>query len=198
MMHRKCGRGTKQPCMKDNCCSKNFPKPYNKITKTNEDGFPEMRRRKPEEDGNSWINYKGECYTNEDVVPYNPYLLMKYQCHINVEVCSTIKAVKYLFKYVYKGSDRATVKIGAQKENVELEEEEIDEISSYQDCRYIGSYEAMWRTLNFPIQEQKPKVEQLDIHLKDNQTVYWKENKELQRNILDIQCISIHIQQGDL
>jgi hypothetical protein len=28
-------------------------------------------------------------------------------CHINVEVCSSITAVKYLYKYVYKGHDRA-------------------------------------------------------------------------------------------
>jgi len=29
--------------------------------------------------------------------------------HINVEVCSSVKAAKYLFKYVYKGADRAGV-----------------------------------------------------------------------------------------
>lgn len=27
-------------------------------------------------------------------------------CHINVEVCLTIKAVKYLYKYMYKGHDK--------------------------------------------------------------------------------------------
>ncbi|DAZ98750.1 TPA: LOW QUALITY PROTEIN: hypothetical protein N0F65_003806, partial [Lagenidium giganteum] len=37
---------------------------------------------------------------NRDVVPYNPYLCRKYDCdcHINVEVCSSVKRVKYLFK----------------------------------------------------------------------------------------------------
>jgi hypothetical protein len=40
------------------------------------------------------------------IVPYNPYLSTKYDCHLNVEVCSTIRAVKYLYKYVYKGHDR--------------------------------------------------------------------------------------------
>jgi hypothetical protein len=43
------------------------------------------------------------------VIPYNPYLTMRYQCHINVEVCNSITAVKYLYKYVYKGHDRALV-----------------------------------------------------------------------------------------
>lgn len=32
------------------------------------------------------------------VVPYNPYLLKRYNCHMNVEVCSGIRAVKYLYK----------------------------------------------------------------------------------------------------
>ncbi len=46
-------------------------------------------------------------FDNRWVVPYNPYLTMRYQCHINVEVCSSITTMKYLYKYVYKGHDRA-------------------------------------------------------------------------------------------
>jgi hypothetical protein len=41
------------------------------------------------------------------VVPYNPYLSLLFNCHINVEVCTSIAVVKYLYKYVYKGHDRA-------------------------------------------------------------------------------------------
>jgi len=39
---------------------------------------------------------------------------MWYQCHINVEVCSSITAMKYLYKYVYKGHDRALVVVQAE------------------------------------------------------------------------------------
>ena len=46
---------------------------------------------------------------NRWVVPYNPYLLLKYNAHINVEICCTVSAVKYLYKYVYNGHDRAIV-----------------------------------------------------------------------------------------
>ncbi len=49
----------------------------------------------------------GFVFDNRWVVPYNPYLTMWYQCHINVEVCSSITVVKYFYKYVYKGHDRA-------------------------------------------------------------------------------------------
>ena len=40
-----------------------------------------------------------------DVRIRNPYL----RCHINLDVCSTVTAVKYLYKYVYKGSDTAEI-----------------------------------------------------------------------------------------
>ena len=39
---------------------------------------------------------------------YNPYLLRKYRAYINVELSETVYAIKYIFKYVYKGLDRAT------------------------------------------------------------------------------------------
>jgi hypothetical protein len=48
-------------------------------------------------------------------VPYNPGLLMRYNCHINVEACSSIKAVKFLFKYVYKGHDQASISVNADQ-----------------------------------------------------------------------------------
>jgi hypothetical protein len=33
--------------------------------------------------------------------------------HINVEVCTSVAAVKYLYKYVYKGHDYAQVDVGS-------------------------------------------------------------------------------------
>jgi hypothetical protein len=49
------------------------------------------------------------------VVPYNPGLLMRCNYHINVEARSSIKAVKYLFKYVYKGRDQASFSVNADQ-----------------------------------------------------------------------------------
>ncbi len=51
---------------------------------------------------------------NQWIVPYNLHLATKYHAHINVEICSSISAVKYLYKYVYKGPDRATAVIERQ------------------------------------------------------------------------------------
>ena len=37
------------------------------------------------------------------VSSYNPYFALKYDAHINVQIVCTVKSVKYLYKYVYKG-----------------------------------------------------------------------------------------------
>ena len=50
--------------------------------------------------------YKGQTLDNSNIVPYSPYLLRKFRCHLNVEACVSIQGVKYLYKYVYKGGDR--------------------------------------------------------------------------------------------
>ena len=49
--------------------------------------------------------------TNQFVVPYNLGLLKRYRAHINVEVCTALTAVKYVFKYIYKGFDCADLNI---------------------------------------------------------------------------------------
>ena len=45
------------------------------------------------------------------VVPYNPFLLKRYNAHINVELSGSMKTVKYLYKYIYKGPDKAMTEV---------------------------------------------------------------------------------------
>ena len=62
--------------------------------------YPVYRRR-----NNSRVIHKKVIdLDNQWVIPHNLYLTTKYNVHINVEICNAIGAVKYLFKYVYKGS----------------------------------------------------------------------------------------------
>ncbi|KAL1930101.1 hypothetical protein VTP01DRAFT_1255 [Rhizomucor pusillus] len=57
-------------------------------------------------------NRQASCMENVNgIVPFNKYVLLKYNPHINVEICFSARSVKYLYKYVYKGHDRAIVRL---------------------------------------------------------------------------------------
>jgi hypothetical protein len=162
MLHGPCGADNPNaPCMRDGKCSKYFPKPFNPETRFGEDGYPEYSRPN---DGRTFSDSRGNVYDNRSVVPHSPYLLTKYNCHINVEVCASIKAIKYIHKYIYKGPDRATLEISGGN---------IDEIKQYVDSRYIGPIEACWHILEFPRHLELPTVYRLPVHIKNEQTVYF-------------------------
>ena len=94
MMNGVCGVANKSaPCLKDRKCSKRFPKAFSAVTATSEDGYPLYRRRNDDRA----VNVDGARLDNRWVVPYNPFLLFKFNAHINVEVCSTVSAVKYIY-----------------------------------------------------------------------------------------------------
>ena len=111
MVHNECGDAHRTaPCMKDGRCTKRFPKPLCAETEWREDRtYPQYRRRGPG-DGGQQAEHRGRIVTNEWVVPYNPLLSHRYNCHINVEVCSSVDGVKYVFMYIYKRSDRQMVR----------------------------------------------------------------------------------------
>jgi len=114
---------------------------------------------------------------------------MRYQCHINVEVCSSITAVKYLYKYVYKGHDHALVVVqpeagalpavvpqavagGADGNNVPAAR---DEVQNYLDGRYVSANEAFHRLFAFDLHDMHPNVYRLTVHLPNEQTTYFPE-----------------------
>ena len=109
----------------------------------------------------------GVFLDNRYLIPYNPYLLLKYHAHINIEWCNQSRSIKYLFKYINKGHDRVTAAFYRSPEN----QEEADEISMYYDCRYISPCEAAWRIFGFDINYRDPPVERLSFHLPDEQMV---------------------------
>lgn len=84
------------PCLRKNCqCSKKFPKKFIEQTEINEKGYPHYRRRNNRAAANNYnskVNGQLVLADNSMVVPYNPYLLKKYNCHINVECCSSVAA----------------------------------------------------------------------------------------------------------
>ena len=102
MIHGPCGvLNPYCSCMKDGQCTRNYPKWPRDTTSLNVNGYPEYRRRERSPPVPIKEGLLGVCF----VVPHNVELLGKYECHLNVEVCTSIKAVKYLYKYTYKGPD---------------------------------------------------------------------------------------------
>ena len=177
MIHGPCGiDNPKAPCCGEKGgekCAKHYPKDYSSETYlglTNHI-YPTYRRRKTEDGGTTFIN-NGREIDNRWVVSYSPYLLLKYECHINVEACLSVRGVKYLYKYVFKGPDRAMVKLHTNDGG------ELDEIGLYQDMRSLGSSEACWRTFGFSLYSRFPPVQTLALHLLDEQTTTFQDGNE--------------------
>jgi hypothetical protein len=155
--------------MKNGVCTKQYPRQFMPQTRTDTDGYPLYKRRSPE-DGGLTIHKKvnGQMYTvdNRYVVPYNPMLSKMFNAHINVESCHSVKAIKYICKYIYKGSDQAVLEISNS-------ETANDEIKQYQIGRYINSNEAAWRLFGFALHDREPNVTHLAVHLENGQRVYF-------------------------
>ncbi|KAG6617010.1 helitron helicase-like protein [Phytophthora cinnamomi] len=161
--------------MKDGKCTKGYPKPLVEVTQGNVNGFPVCRRRRRPP---GVLKFKGREYDNATinqwVVPYNPYLSQKYNCHINVEVCTALTAVKYLYKYVYKGSDKAVITVetvGGESNGARMDP---NEILRYLNARYISPIEACMRLLDFSVQGKTHSIVQLTIHLENEQFVTFR------------------------
>lgn len=77
-------------CLRDGVCIYGYPKSVNKNTCIDERGYVRYRRRMNED---AWV------------VPYNPMLILKLECHINFEIASTVNLFMYLYKYLFKGPD---------------------------------------------------------------------------------------------
>ncbi|XP_073363372.1 uncharacterized protein [Aegilops tauschii subsp. strangulata] len=171
MMHGPCGAlNPKNVCMQDNECKCRYPRPFNENTIQGKDSYPVYRRR----DDGRHAKVRGKMLDNRWVVPYNPYLLRMFNCHINVEVCSSIKAIKYIYKYIYKGHDKASFSIDQPDADGN-----IDEIKRYVDARWVTPPEAMWRIFGFPLCANYPPVLQLPLHLPNMHRVAFNAQADL-------------------
>ncbi|KAJ3706867.1 hypothetical protein LUZ61_010572 [Rhynchospora tenuis] len=182
MVHGPCGTARpNSPCMQDGKCTKRFPKPYRESTIVSDDGFVLYKRR----DTHITVTKNGVCLDNRHVVPYNLNLLLKYNAHINVERCHRTDMIKYLFKYICKGRDRAMVSLfrsdsGAQQgANSNTGEVVVDEVLDYLDCRYLTAPESVWRLFQYNIHYSHPTVERLPIHLPSENNILFRDSQPL-------------------
>ena len=171
MIHGPCGIVDgkiydKAPCHTPEGCSKNFPKPFSESTSICIDGYPVYKRS----NNGQTISVRGCTLDNRWVVPYNPLLALRYGSHINLEACMSIKSVKYLFKYVYKGHDCI---------NLELSEKyNHDEIQTFLNARYVSAPEGFWRLSEFDMHGKSHVIFRLPVHLPDQQNIYFHSGNE--------------------
>lgn len=184
MIHGHCStHNPSAPCMKNGRCDKNFPKNLIKDTLTNEKGYPLYRRRSPDDGGfvaKITIRSKGQVtIDNSWVVPYCPLLLKMYKSHINVESCNSVSAIKYIMKYIMKGSDNAMFGLQMTGNNVNIDNS--NEVKIYQSGGYVCSNEAVWRILYFSLHERFPTVISMAIHLENGQRVIFNQQNLAQQ-----------------
>ncbi|KAB0792783.1 hypothetical protein PPYR_00660 [Photinus pyralis] len=183
MIHGPCGNW----CLTEqNACSKHFPKHFNERTTLDEYGYPSYRRRNT---GLSFKRFDGYIFNNQYVVPYNSTLLKLFNAHINVEVVSSVKSVKYLYKYIYKGHDAAGITIGETNNGII----DHDEIRDFIETRYVGPVEAAWRIIGIPLQGKSHSITRLPVHLPNQQNVVVRDDCDENeiRNALEKQTMLI-------
>ncbi|CAN1294069.1 hypothetical protein LINPERPRIM_LOCUS22310 [Linum perenne] len=170
MFHGPCGAlNSNAPCTIDRKCNKHFPKAFCICTAIDVDGFPRYRRS----DNGRSVTKNGAELDNQYVVPYNRYLLLRFDAHINVEFCNKSRAIKYLFKYINKPPDRAMATIVQTENSYSIDSTtDIDEIKAFMDCRYLTAGEACWRIFKFDLYTNTPAVMRLSYHLPGQQPVY--------------------------
>jgi hypothetical protein len=153
-IHTPCDRDTSSGC-RDNpkkLCKRHFPKEMSRETVWMSNRYPKYRRR-----GRFFCDVKGRLTSDDWVVPFNSFLSLKYRAHCNVEIASSIKSFKYVYKYVLKTPDTAVIS--------------INEIQAHLSGRLLSAAEAVWRLLDLPLHKEYPSVLRLHIHLPDEHTV---------------------------
>ena len=155
MLHDPCDHNAEAGCRKDQkggLCKRHFPKDTSARTAILPNKFPKYRRR-----CHHTAVVKGRIVSDDWVVPYSPFLLLKYGAHCNVECAAHIKTFKYVYKYVMKAPDSAVVC--------------VNEIEAFLSGRLLSASEAVWRFLGLPLHKEFPPVMRLDIHLPNEQAV---------------------------
>ena len=84
-------------------CKKNFPKPLVERTYIEDRGYVHYRRR---------------SLVDQYVVTHNQHLLLLLESYFNLEVSCTVNLTMYLYKYMFKGPDRARYAHYDNKHNI--------------------------------------------------------------------------------
>jgi hypothetical protein len=82
---------------------------------------------------------------------------LRYETHLNIEVCAHFRCFKYVYKYTFKAPDSTAIA--------------IDEIEAHLSGRLLSVSEAVHRLLSLSLHKEWPPVVRLDIHLPHQQNM---------------------------
>jgi len=124
-------------------------------------GFPQPITPETWIDNDRRAHYKRTTEDDRWIAPHIPELVDELDCHIYVDVVSTVSVFSYLYKYLHKGPDQTWFHIS----HSHGDKASRDEIIDYVEGRYLSSHESIWRILAFEIASREPSVTCLPIHL---------------------------------
>eukprot|EP00794_Sanderia_malayensis_P020784 gene20784-biopygen15326 len=153
--------------MQDGKCKKKVPKDLAQQTEFNVNGYPLYRRR-----GQTTAQPRQHRLTDSWVVPHNLKLLLMFDCHMNVEVCTTVKSVKCIFKYIHQGNNMAHMTRHLPRE-----------IRQYLNSRYVGPHQAVYKLMQYEMRDKNHTIIRLAVHLPHQQPVRFTDPEQAaQRN----------------
>jgi hypothetical protein len=149
----------------NNIYFKHYSHSFLKFIIIKENEYSKYKRRNDER---TWIVSLLEdrifTFDNRWIVSYNLYLSLRYKIHINVKICTIVKIIQYIHKYVYKNEDQITLRI-----------DENDEIVRHLHERYINLIQQIvWKFFEYDTHEKYFMTHSLFVHLLDQQSMYFE------------------------
>ncbi len=145
-------------------CFKHYSRSFLKFIVVEKNEYSKYKRR---DDERTWIVFLFEdrtfTFDNRWIVSYNSYLFLRYKTHINVKICTIVKIIQYVHKYVYKDDDQTILRI-----------DENDEIVRHLHERYIDSTQIVWKLFEYATHEKYSTIHFLFIHLFEQQSMYFE------------------------
>ena len=83
--------------------------PFQSQPSNGDDDYPKYRQRSPHDGGFKAAVRNHEIDKVDSTLQYTNKLFLKiYDAHINVELCTSVKSIKYVTKYINKGRGQVT------------------------------------------------------------------------------------------
>ena len=158
-LHGPCGPSfPNQPCMQEGVCRWKFPQAFCDHTTKDDGGCAQYRRGKTVPQ----CERRGFILDNRWAVPFKPVPFLGFARHVNVLICSSVAAVRYLVNSqtirqdlrsskvrIARRSDRRLRLMGGVAASSRHAQGRNDEVTRYLPARYLSAPESELRACQF-------------------------------------------------